>query len=340
MIRRLFVVPCLIALTVTAASQTTRGASIAGTVSGPDGNPVADAPIQVRNAETGAVMRTASSHTGQYTFGGLPAGTYDLSIAVPCCTFDFFSKGGVQLRAGEKLSFDIHLKEGSSLNTLGDDPAVQAAFVRKRTALRAQPVPRTAQGRVDLSGVWLMNEDRYPEQPEALPWAAAIAKERIANNVKDHPHTRCLPGSPPVPYAAPPFMAKFVQTPKLLVILFEDVPGFRQVYLDTRSHPATFNPSWLGHAVGKWQGDTLVIDTVGFNDRSWIGIYPHTEMMHITERYRRRDFGHLDIVVTVEDRGAFVKPWSMNMTWEYAPQEDIFEYVCENNKPEHIVGDR
>jgi hypothetical protein len=237
------------------------------------------------------------------------------------------------------LQLDVRLAEakGVSLKTLGDDPGELAALVRKRSVIPSGPAPRSSDGKPNLSGMWFKNEDRYPEQAAVLPWAAALAKERIDNNTKDHPHTRCLPGSPPIPGAAPPFLAKFVHTPSLLVVLFEDVPGFRQVFLDGRGHPTDPDPTWLGHAVGKWDEDTLVVDTVGFNDRSWIGIYPHTEMMHITERYRRTDFGHLEVRVTIEDPGVFTKPWNMDMNWDLA-QDELLEYVCENNKAEHMVG--
>lgn len=138
--------------------------------------------------------------------------------------------------------------------------------------------------------------------------------------------------------AASPFITKFVHTPLLLLMLFEDVPGFRQIFLDGRSHPSDVNPTWMAHSIGKWEGDTLVVDTVGFHDRSWIGVYPHTEMLHMIERYRRVDFGHLEVLVTFEDPGAFTKPWNMNLTWDLAPQEELLEFVCENNKTEHLVG--
>ncbi len=103
-----------------------------------------------------------------------------------------------------------------------------------------------------------------------------------------------------------PFIAKMVQTPGLIVMLFEDAPGFRQIFLDGRAHPANFDPSWMGHSTGKWDGDTLVVDTVGFNDKVWIGssqgLYPHTEKLHLVERYRRLDFGHIEVRVTSKIR--------------------------------------
>jgi hypothetical protein len=293
----------------------------------------------VRNPQTEAVARMLSSATGGFTFPGLPAGTYELSIAMPCCIFESFLRSDIALPTGQAVQVDVRLKPGDPLNTLSDDPATLAAVVRKRSAVPSQPVPRTADGKPDLSGVWLVNEDLYPERPPALPWAAALAKERLENNMKDHPHVRCLPGSPPVPGATLPFMTKFVHTPSLLVMLFEDGPGFRQVFLDARSHPADPNPTWLGHAVGKWDEERLVVDTVGFNDKSWLGLYPHTEKLHIIERYRRSDFAHLEVQVTIEDPDTFTRAWNQNKVWELAPQEDMLEYVCsENNKPEHMVG--
>jgi len=338
MISRLIVVACLLASVGTLSAQNERG-SLTGTVSGPDGSAVGGAPVQTSNKETGAVARMLSSDTGRFTFPGLPAGTYQLSIAMPCCTFDSFMRSDITLQTGQEVHVDVRLKEGRSLSTLSDDPAELAAVVRRRSAVPSHSVPRTPDGKPNLSGVWLVNDDVYPERPAALPWAASVAKARIENNMKDHPHVRCLPGGPPVPGAAPPFMAKFVHTPSLLVILFEDAPGFRQVFLDARSHPPDPNPTWLGHAVGKWEGETLVVDTVGFNDKSWLGVYPHTEKLHIIERYRRSDFGHLEVQVTIEDPDTFTRPWNQNKNWELAPLEEMLEYVCtENNKPEHMVG--
>jgi hypothetical protein len=124
----------------------------------------------------------------------------------------------------------------------------------------------------------------------------------------------------------------------LVVILSEGTPGFRQIFLDGRKHPADPDPSWVGHSIGKWEGDTLIIDTIGFNDRGWMDIYPRTEKLHIVERYRRPDFGHLEIQATIEDSGVFAKPWQINLKWDLAPQEELIEYVCENNRAQNMVG--
>src|SRR5437867_10727350 len=126
---------------------------------------------------------------------------------------------------------------------------------------------------------------------------------------------------------------KIVQTPSLIVELFEFVGGFRQIFLDGRKHPADPDPTWLGHSIGRWEGDTLVIDTIGVNDRSWLPAFlPHTEMLHMIERYRRPDLAHLNIDVAIEDPGTFTKPWQLHMVWTLAPREEIEEAVCENNK--------
>jgi hypothetical protein len=312
--------------------------SLRGVVTGPTGAPVSDAPIQAKNQQSGALVRAATSADGRYTLAPLPAGSYDLSIAMPCCAFEPFSQQNVSVQAGQVRQVDIRLAEGGSLNTLGDDPGTLSAVLRNRAKVPSRPVPRLANGKPDLSGVWLANEDRYPEEPAMLPWAAALVKERVANGFKDAPHTRCLPQGLPTPAAVGPFMAKTVLTPSLLIVLFEDVGGFRQIFLDGRAHPPDPDPTWVGHSVGKWEGDTLVVDTVGYNDESWIGIYPHSDKLHATERYRRPDFGHLEIRVTFEDSGAFTKPWNQTLSWNLAPAEEILEYVCENNKADHLPG--
>ena len=316
--------------------------SLTGTITNPSDATVAEAPIQLRNKTTGALARTSSKADGSYTLTGLAAGTYVFSLVMPCCAYKQISRD-ITLEAGKTEQLNIRLAETVNGTTLGDDPNRLANVMRKRARIPSQPVPRTAAGKPDLSGVWVEIDDPYPETPELLPWAAALVKQRQENYGKDAPHNRCLPGPPPVPRASSPFITKFVQTDSLVVILFEDYPGFRQVFLDRRGHPSNWDPTWMGHSLGKWDGDVLVVDTVGFNDRSWLGgigggPIPHTEMLHMTERYRRVNFGHMDLVVTYEDPGTFVKPFHMNVKLDLTPQEELMEYVCENNKPEHLVG--
>jgi len=117
-----------------------------------------------------------------------------------------------------------------------------------------------------------------------------------------------------------------------LLQITEDEPPFRQIFMDGREHPKEADPKWKGHSIGKWEGDTLVVDSVGFNDKSWLtdGL-PHTEQLHVIERYRRPDLAHLEIDVTMEDPGTFTKPWKLQMSFELAPGEELIEYVCAEN---------
>jgi Carboxypeptidase regulatory-like domain len=321
------------------AAQTGTG-SLGGRVLYPDGSAAPNAPIQLKHKVTGAMARTRSATDGSYKLQNLAAGTYDLTIVMPCCAYRTV-KQDVTVEMGKSGRLDVHLVETINGSTLGDDPARNAEAMRKRAKVRVGPVPRTAAGTPDLSGVWLEIDDPYPEDPEMLPATAARAKE-LAKDPLNAPHNRCLPGPPPAPGASSPFIAKLVETQSLLVILFEDYPGFRQVFLDGRKHPDVWAPSWMGHSVGHWEKDVLVVDTVGFNDRSLLGgigggPFPHTEALHMTERYRRVDYGSLEVKVTFEDPQAFAKPYHENLTMTLAPQEELLEYVCENNKPEHLV---
>jgi hypothetical protein len=323
------VIACLLGFFTAGLAQTSASGSVSGTVLDQDGAVVVDAPVQLRNTTTGSIARILSSAAGQYAVTDLAAGTYEVSIVMPCCAFRAFKADSITLQTGQALRLDIRLEQGITLGTLGDDPAAEAAFLRRRAVIPKQAVPRLPDGKPDLSGLWIVNDDLYPEEPVALPWAAALAKERVENEFKDAPHTRCLPEGLPVPSATAPFMGKFVHTPSLLVILFEDSPGYRQIFLDGREHPTNWYPSWLGHSTATWDGDTLVVSTIGFNDRGWVDIYPRTEQLRMTERYSRPDFGHLQVRATFDDPGAFSRPWSRNMVWDLLPQEELLEYVCE-----------
>ncbi|MBZ5575518.1 MAG: hypothetical protein LAP40_03035 [Acidobacteriia bacterium] len=193
----------------------------------------------------------------------------------------------------------------------------------------AGPAPRTPEGRPDFSGVWLGNDELSPEKPALLPWAAAVMQKRKQrDNIVDNPASHCLPSAIPLAGAR---VYKVVETPALLLEMFKDVIGYRQVFLDGRAHPADPDPSWMGHSIGHWEGDTLAIDTVGFNDRSWLELYPHTEKLHIVERYQRRDLGHLEVRITIQDPGAFTRPWKIHNEWVLAPNQDVLEYVCNEN---------
>ena len=121
------------------------------------------------------------------------------------------------------------------------------------------------------------------------------------------------------------YIVKFIQTDNLLVILFEDVPGFRQIFLDGRKHPEDPDPTWMGHSIGHWEGDTLVVDSVGFNDRLWLDAHPVTEALHMIERYKRTEYGVMELQVTYEDPAVFNEPLVQNRSLDLAPQEELIE---------------
>jgi len=305
------------------------GGTISGTITNPDGQPVAAAPMQFKHVETGRLFNTSSSRNGSYTLSALPAGTYELLIPDIGFTYAKYERKSIALRASQTLRLDLRLEWGINLGTPGDDPTT----ILRGSRRLAPPgrAPRMPDGRPDLSRVWVGQNDPNPAQPAALPWADAIVKERIANHVRDHPSAFCLPNNI---LLVGPEVYKIIQTPKLVMILPEGInAGFRQVFLDGGGHPKDPDPTWMGHSIGRWEQDTLVVDTVGFNDKSWLGVHPHTEMLHTVTRYRRPDLGHLEVEVTVEDPGAFTKPWKTHNVWELAPGEEIQEYICvENNK--------
>jgi len=215
---------------------------------------------------------------------------------------------------------------------------VTAAAEAKRHHPPAGPTPRTSDGKPDLSGVYWSPRTTDPGKPEYLPWAAAVAKERLDNNRKDTPQAQCLPNA--VLRFGP--LVELVQSKQFLVVIADDdYPGFHQVYLDGRPHPP--DPyEWYGHNIGHWEGDTLVVDRVGFNDRVWLDqeLHPVTDKLHVVERYRRPDLGHLEIETTIEDPGVVAKPFTTKRVADLAPDQEIHEYICNENNQDigHMVG--
>jgi Carboxypeptidase regulatory-like domain len=330
---RLFALLVLCAAAVYSQSDGT----IMGTVVDSDGEPVANPQVQATERSTKAVYKTAGSDQGHYTLATLPPGAYDISITAP--GFNAYNRQNVSVATTEPLRMDIRLLE-YQLGTLGDGREFRVQLTSPHAA-PAGPTPRTADGRPDLSGVWFAQRTVDAGKPEPLPWTDALLRERAANNSKDAPGAHCLPRG--ITSAGALFPYKLVQTPTLLVMLFEDdIPSHRQVFLDGRSHPKDPNPMWMGHSVGHWEGDTLVIDTEGFDDRSWLDTagHAHTEMMRVIERFRRPDLGHLEIEITIDDPGAYAKPWKIMRASELDTNDDIGEYVCNENEKDarHMVG--
>ena len=312
-----------------------RDGTIIGAITDPDGHAVTAAPIQAKNIQTLTVYKASTSASGDYRLTRLPVGTYEILVPAVGFTLARFERTGLRLKAEQTLRADVRLEWGPNLGTPGDD---QSTFNIPKYGTQAGPAPRTPQGKPDFSGVWIGNDDPNPEQPALLPPAASLMKQKIEQNGREDPSGFCLPS---FPFPGGSLAFELVQTPTRFVTIFETVPTYRKVYLDGRSHPSDPNPSWMGHSIGRWQGDTLVIDTIGFNDKSWINfVYPHTEALHVIERYRRPDRGHLEVDVTIDDPGAYVKPWKIHSSWAFAPREDVLEYICsENNKDAlHLTG--
>jgi hypothetical protein len=172
------------------------------------------------------------------------------------------------------------------------------------------------------------------------PEAVEILRRRTPG---DLPNTHCLPvGIPSDGLFSPP--VKIVQSPGLIVILYENDGRHRQIYTDGRKLPKEIvQPAWLGYSVGKWDRDTLVVETAGFNDKSWLDLmgHPHSEALRIVERYRRRDFGHMDLDMTFDDPPMYTKPFTINVTLELLADADIFEFFCnENEKDRAHLGQK
>jgi hypothetical protein len=205
------------------------------------------------------------------------------------------------------------------------------------------PAPRTADGKPDLSGMWRVKQatsgetDKAVQSIKARPWAQELYKKRKEDLGRENMGVLCLPFGPRADLAPD----KIVQTPGLVMILYEDLT-YRQVYLDGRPLPKDPNPTWMGYSIGHWDGDTLVVESAGYNDKTWLDNdgHPHTEDLHVTERYRRPDFGHLEIEKTLEDRKALAEKLVVPIKLEYEADTDLLEYVCAENERDrsHLVG--
>jgi len=230
------------------------------------------------------------------------------------------------------------------------------------------PTPRASNGKTDLSGVWHVQptgraemkrlfgddvdkievpgmeidtiskygvnivQDFTAQDAPLRPEVQAVLKRRSDQTQEAMPLTYCLPGGVPLSTLLSE-VTKIVQTPGLTLIMLE-LGGVRQVYTDGRKHMADPSPSWLGYSVGTWEGDTLVVDTIGFNGRSWLDVmgHPQSEAARVVERYRRRDFGHMDVEITIDDRTWYTKPFTIKVTHLLQADTDILEYFCNENE--------
>jgi len=206
-------------------------------------------------------------------------------------------------------------------------------------------VPRLPNGKPDLSGVWngggpVADLAQGLAKGETIPLLPEAEKIMQARQSKDDPEANCLPTG--IPRIAP-YPWRIVQTPTHIFFLFEgNIHSYRQIFMNVSKHPDDLDPTWYGHSVGRWEGDTLVVDTIGFNDKFWFDFrgHPHTQKLHTIERYTRKDLGTLVNEVTIDDSGAYSKPFKVTFNARLMPGEELMEYICQENEQDskHIQG--
>ncbi|HZI50431.1 MAG TPA: hypothetical protein VFE29_01285 [Terriglobia bacterium] len=233
------------------------------------------------------------------------------------------------------------------------------------------PVPRTADGKPDLSGIWSNRggggggqrggANAAPAPPadaipvagfgnvgqgfrgEGLPiqpWAAELVKKRMADNSKDNPDAHCLPMGF-MQFHTHPQPRKIIQTPDVTLIIYEANSGLRQIFTDGRPLPGPdAEPWWYGYSIGKWEGDTLVVETRGFRDGEWLDVRgtPLTTAAKVTERFRRVNYGNLEIDITIDDPKTYTKPWTVRINQRVMLDTELIEFICEERDATHYVG--
>jgi|SoiMethySBSTD1v2_1073268.scaffolds.fasta_scaffold03527_18 hypothetical protein len=205
------------------------------------------------------------------------------------------------------------------------------------------PTPMTADKKPDLTGIWRLEPKADPtaalEAAGPQPWIVEAAKKYMHELGRDDTGVHCLPSGPRLSLGAD--YAKFIQTPAVTTVLYESLE-YRQIFTDGRPLPVDPNPTWMGYAVGRWEGDTLVVTSTGFNDRTFLdGLgHKHSESLKVTERFTRRDLGHLDVEVTFEDPKAYTKPIKIPVEATLRADTELIEYVCNENERSraHLVG--
>ena len=233
------------------------------------------------------------------------------------------------------------------------------------------PAPRTSNGQPDLSGIWLAESspiseligllpggvnglgettpskyfinilaDFKPEEAPLQPVAAESYRKNFQTAGRDFQTTRCLPAGVPTGELVPvPF--KLIQTPQEIIVLYEVDTSFRQIFTDARKQPDDPQPAWLGYSVGKWENEWLVVDTIGFNDQTWLDAFGHThsDALRVTERFHRRDFGHMDVEVRLDDPKTFTKPITIRFNERLIPDTELLETFCSEGEKDvaHMI---
>jgi hypothetical protein len=206
------------------------------------------------------------------------------------------------------------------------------------------PPPRLPNGRVDLQGIWMPDDNRYirdlaldvgDDNVPYRPWARRLFDERKDGaHSREDPDAHCLPqGIPKLGWVSYPW--KLVETPSSIAILYETFTFWRQIFTDGRKVDPNATPTWMGYSTGRWEGDTFAVETTGFNGKAWLDQLgrPTTDQLRVTERFTRTHFGHMRIDVTIDDPGAYTAPWSASQVVHLRPGWEPLEFIClENNK--------
>jgi len=332
----------MVALAGPAGAQRGTG-SITGKLIDPNGNLITllDADISMKNTQTGAVSKAEVLPDGRYLVADLAPGVYDLHLPIACCMYRTYEQKTVTITAGKPTELDLNIDWAGNLGTIGDDPGQLGMDMRLRAGNIEGPPPRMPDGKVDFNGVWYNVPDPpgVRPQPPMKPWAKEMQAQLQKLNSQG-PAAYCLPQNA-IPTSIL-FPYKVVQTQDVMVHLTEfTTPGYRQVFLDGRPHPPAgeWNPAWHGHSVGHYEGDTLVIDTVGFNEIT-PGFGVHSEKLHIIERWKRPVKGRLEVEVIATDPEAWEGEYRHSFVAGLIPDEEILEFVCPENNvdPLHFGG--
>src|SRR5215475_2239130 len=205
------------------------------------------------------------------------------------------------------------------------------------------PTPRTADGKPDLSGLWAINGLGHATNladADMLPAAQALYKKRLETYANDDPAANCLPEGPRSGLAGLDPL-RIVQSRYLTAVLYES-GQFRLIHTDGRALPKDMTPTWMGYSIGRWEGDTFVVETAGYNDRTWLdfGGRPHSEALRVTERFRRIDFGHMQLEMTFDDPKTYRRPITIKMAVNFVPDDELIENVCLENEKDRarLVG--
>ena len=216
------------------------------------------------------------------------------------------------------------------------------------------PTPRTADGKPDLSGIWRADSPRWNENllpantaAPMLPWAAELYKHRVETFGWNRPEAYCMPHGVPDAMTVGGLPFKILQMPGVTVLLFEEFHKYRQIHSDGRKLPVDPEPAWYGFSIGRWEGDTFVVETAGFREGTWLDNsgHPHSDALRTTERFRRVDFGHMQVDVIIDDAKTYSRPWkSDTMRFTLQPDTELLEHLCENNRDlpvlERIYGEQ